>query len=127
MTNTTPCQAVYARPPRTVDTLISHLAQYAHARYGPAPPAQESESTLRTAARQIIEQDISGSAAKARSMSGPRIIDDLQRKLGLGEVEADDLVRDLALERIWARPGVYLNLLLENVQRVFAGQPTDLA
>lgn len=117
---------VFALTYRTGETLITHVALYARGRYRPVTAGDPAEDPLRTEARRIVNEDVNGSAARARSMGGPRIADDLKRKLGLSAVAADDLLRDLALERIRAQPLTYLSLLVENGQRVFFGQPVDL-
>ena len=109
----------------TGETLITHTAVYGRGLYT-LPPAGGTEDPARTVARRIVQEASGGAAAKARRVYGPRIAEAVRRETGLSPVAADNLLRELALEQIRARPMVYLRLLGGSAWQIFAGRPADL-
>jgi hypothetical protein len=110
----------------TGEVLITHTTVYGRGRYVLAPVGPSGETSAQLMARRLVIAATEGDQAKARTMYGPRLTETLMREVGVSEATADDLLRDLAIQQIAARPLTYLALLSENVWRIFAGRPADL-
>jgi hypothetical protein len=87
--------------------------------YDPASDADDPDPT-RLAGRSILQE------AANRGSSGRAVHTRLRRELGLSEVDADRLMRDLALEAIARRPGYYVAGTGQRFVRLWATPPERL-
>jgi 4-amino-4-deoxy-L-arabinose transferase-like glycosyltransferase len=82
------------------------------------PPGGDGDRLLARARRIYREEAADGSAFELARR--------LREELGVSEVRADVLMRRIALDAIWSRPGYFLQGTAEMAARTFVGRPVRL-
>jgi 4-amino-4-deoxy-L-arabinose transferase-like glycosyltransferase len=90
-------------------------------------PAASGESEPRTRIRATLQNHSDGLArVPPRNASLTKTLNELRSDLRLGEVEFDNILRDVALGAVKQEPSAYVRLVLEDSWRILSGRPRTL-
>ena len=95
--------------------------------YDPEHPARDADPR-RLQARKLL-QSIADSKVRrpATNVSNRELHARVMKELGVGEAEADAIMRDVALDAVRARPWTFARVVLEDFWRILVGEPDRLA
>ena len=106
-------------------TAIHHPDQFVF--YDRANPPEDADPNLERARKYIQAQADAKARNPTANILGLTIHTWLMKNLHLGEAEANDLMRDVALDAIRRSPLTYARLVAEDVPTIFRGAPERLA